>query len=455
MIANNTFILSGKYQVVRCLGEGTTGVVYLARHHSLECEYAIKQIPKNSEFVLCALSEAKLLRSLRHPAIPVMYGVEEDESFFYLVEEYVCGESLDHFLLHQKKISQIQLFQICEQLCELFVYLHNRIPSPILYQDLKPAHIFLCGPTLKVIDFGCAFRLGENGNPIKYFGNTAFSAPETFGESPLMPTADVYSLGKLFLSLAEYLREPLSRNIYQIFQKATETKPELRYPTVDAFWKDLENEKKNMGKPHLLQNIAVVGCTPGCGTTHIAIALVSTLNSLGIPSYYRECGISQCLHSIAEEWKEFRETTDGAYVCRNFKGYPNYGPGIYVPYPDQELAICDYGCSDSLDQLDRSDLILCIAADALWLRKDAREKIRRMMCHTSGQWILLCNPGHKSSCLSLAKEFHIPVLQYYPDPDPFRVDSAKERLVRQLLKQKGREFLSFNVKKRFPHLRLR
>ena len=150
----NHQILFDRYEVIKSLGTGSFSQVYLVRHLSLEQERALKILPKESGLSSSELLEAKLLRSFDHPAIPKIFDIEQDESNFYLVEEYIDGESLSYFLLHQQFISQGLFFNFCEQLCDIFIYLHTFAPSPVIYRDLKPEHIIVCQNQLKLIDFG-------------------------------------------------------------------------------------------------------------------------------------------------------------------------------------------------------------------------------------------------------------------------------------------------------------
>ena len=79
MTNNHTFILSGRYQIIRSLGTGQTSTVYLARHLSLDAERAIKVIPKTGASPVSVLTEAQLLKSLNHPGIPMIVDIEEDD----------------------------------------------------------------------------------------------------------------------------------------------------------------------------------------------------------------------------------------------------------------------------------------------------------------------------------------------------------------------------------------
>ena len=91
------------------------------------------------------LSEADLLKNLNHPGIPLIYDIDEDDDFIYMIEEFIQGDSLEDFILHQDYISQELIIEYGIQLCDILDYLHHITPYPILYQDLKPEHIILCG----------------------------------------------------------------------------------------------------------------------------------------------------------------------------------------------------------------------------------------------------------------------------------------------------------------------
>lgn len=220
---NNNFILSGKYEILKPLGCGSNGTVYLARHQSLGIDRAIKFFPKNAAQSPFAISEAQVLKTVQHPGIPTIYDFEEDESFYYLVEEYIQGDSLEQFLLHQPSISRVLFYQFCEQLCDIFSYLHTLCPSPILYQDLKPEHIIVCGLQIKLIDFSVASFITNSGNDFNHFGNADFSAPELTRAAAPTLASDIYSIGCMinyllphtdaFLALnpTDYPKNPICR----------------------------------------------------------------------------------------------------------------------------------------------------------------------------------------------------------------------------------------------------
>lgn len=155
-----------RYELLSELGSGAAGKVYLARHLKLETYRAIKCISKTRSMPSSILSEANILAKLRHPGIPIVYDIEEDEAFYYIIEEYVEGESLEK-LLWNTSVSQEYMIQIGIQLCGIVSFLHSQKPFPVLHQDLKPSHIIVCGNQVKLIDFGIASYITSRGKIIR------------------------------------------------------------------------------------------------------------------------------------------------------------------------------------------------------------------------------------------------------------------------------------------------
>lgn len=421
-------ILSGKYEVLQTLGSGSFGTVYLARHQSLESERAIKQIPHAMLDRLSVLSEARLLKSLQHPGIPTIYDIEEDDDYFYLVEEYVRGESLEDFLLHQTVISPQLFFDICDQLCDIYSYLHTVMDKPILYQDLKPAHIIVYGKRIKIIDLG--------GISFRHFGNAEFSAPETLAGKEPTVSADVFSLGKLMQYLNRHVDKPLSRTISKILKKATAQDPALRYETVEMLRTELQKEFKKIRCPHLVQKIAVAGSHCGCGVTHICVSLVSTLNYMGCDAIYQECNSSGTMCRFSRVTDHAREE-NGCIHYRLFRGYPRYGPGVASCIPEHRITVADYGSDVSQAALSDADLLLLLCDGAPWNRQNAvalAEVLREDTIHTR----IIANRADKRAAQFFAEQFHAPVHLYFEDADAFTVSRQKQSFFTQLLQWKGK-----------------
>lgn len=447
MITSNNFILSGKYQIIKSLGQGTSGQVYLARHISLKADRAIKVIPKTSRTCLNIVTEAQLLKSLHHPGIPIIYDIEEDDDYFYLIEEFIQGESLEVFLLHQKYIS-IKLFQsLCRQICDIFFYLHTQCGSPVIYRDLKPEHIIVCGFQIKLIDFGASASVSSSGNNFHNFGNLDFSAPECFQTGQVSVVSDVYSIGKILEFISRHVNQPLSQNIQQIFHKATSVDPKLRFETVEALRNSLEQEFSINKPSHLVKKIAVIGATFGCGATHIAVSLTCAANNLGIETYYLEKNSSNHLR-IMLPYLNSGIQSDGAIYYKSFKGFPKYGPGIEFSCPEEALQILDLGTDVCNPLISSCDLILFICPGGIWNRDHAIQQ-RNFLNSYSIPLQLVCNSDSKKNARFFTKTFGQPTILFQPDRDPFTVTLEKTAFTLQLLDQKGRKSPFFKkVKKR-------
>ena len=442
-IINTT--LFGKYEILSLLGTGQFSPVYLSRHLFLECFRAIKVIPKTPGKTDSLLSEAQLLKSLQHPGIPTIYDVEEDENNFYLIEEYINGESLEDFLLQQSHISQHTFLDLSLQLCDIFQYLHSKKPSPILYLDLKPEHIIVCGMQLKLIDFNVSTYLSSLGNICNLFGNKDFSAPELF--SGIMPNlyTDIYSIGKIMQYLSTHVDPSISPKFQQIIQKATHADFLYRYETVDALISAINQENKLHSQPYIRKKIAICGSHSGCGTTHIAFALVSTLNYMGYPSIYYAKNNHFSLQQTQNSMSFFKEI-NGMLSYKFFKGYPFFGPGILLPEPEESICVYDYGDVFSISEID-ADHILFVCSNGIWQWHNAFEKGESLFIYKDNL-SLICNMGQKNSMDSLSKYFLHPVFRYPYDTNPFHIDKSKIAFVQQILGIKRRKNLFFRLKNR-------
>ena len=441
---NNQFTLSGRYQIIKPLGQGTSGSVFLARQQSLEQDRAIKVFPKTDVPTLFAVSEAQILKSIRHPGIPAIYDFEEDESFYYLVEEYIEGESLEAFLLHQQSISGNLFFQFCDQLCGIFSYLHTLHPAPILYRDLKPEHIIVCGLQIKLIDFSVASFIGNSGNDVNSFGNVEFSAPELANGRPITPASDIYSIGKVLEFMTPYLDASTNRMIQPIIQKAIHADPKLRYQTVSELTEGLQKADKQKEGTNLRKTIAVIGSHSGCGSTHIAVSLVTQLNALGISSIYQEANWNDSLRKAIRQLKHAREH-NGCYSYQCFKGYPKYDKGIEINMPDAQVVVRDYGLDYTFSSLAAADQILYICGGAVWHRDDAKPK--DFLLQKFGDRLkIIANLCDRSSAAYFARKFSIPVYPYPYNTGIFRPDREKQDFVHWLSFEKGRNRLFLNIR---------
>jgi len=218
---------NGRYRIIRPLGKGGMGAVYLAENlQAFGREVVIKEMldyfdPAQPDQVERARrrfeDEARTLAALKHPSVPDIYGYFSQGGRNYLVMEFIVGENLETGVTHRDgddnlvpalpyTAQQIVLFGI--QLCDLLEYLAGRKdpdtgdPQPIIHHDIKPANAIRDPETDRVwlVDFGTAktrFGTPEPGQPSadkeSIYGTVGYAPPEQYrGESE--PRSDVYAL---------------------------------------------------------------------------------------------------------------------------------------------------------------------------------------------------------------------------------------------------------------------
>lgn len=199
-------LLKQRYQVLGQIGKGGFGAVYKATdllfHNRL---VAIKEMSQHNlapqemvEATNAFKHEAVLLANLVHPNLPRIYEQFTDEGRWYLVMDFIEGETLEEYLLKivGGRLSVDKVLSIAIQVCTVLEYLHSRQP-PIVFRDLKPANIMLTpAGHIYLIDFGIArhFKPGQMRDT-SALGSTGYAAPEQYGKFQTTPRADIYSLG--------------------------------------------------------------------------------------------------------------------------------------------------------------------------------------------------------------------------------------------------------------------
>ena len=354
-----------------------------------------------------------------------------------MIEEFIQGESLDTFVSHQKTISQELIVKLGIQLCDILDYLHHLSPYPILYQDLKPEHIILCGNQLKLIDFGIASFFTGSGKHFQIYGTDGFAAPEALNGHPVTPAADIYSLGKVLEFLVNAADSKCSGRLVHIAKRAAAMTPSERYSSAaDVADALLHVQKHSNGhSSHLIRNIAVIASRPGAGATHFAVSLVCTLRKRSLPALYMAADKRRTLGAIAEANPHFKEQ-DGIFYYGYFKGVPDYGDGVFFPLPEDDCIVKDFGASTpDLAELEASDFIFFLLNGGDWdfTQSVAYAKQLALLPQT----IFVCNHGDKRAAGVYAKHLNRRVYCFPNDPDPYRVSAEKERLISSIFPKKG------------------
>lgn len=206
-------VLNGRYEIVRRIGGGGMGAVYLAKDRNLgDAPRAVKEMveahldPALHEKAIGDFKrESLLLTSLEHPSIPTIYDYFYDEGLgrFYLVMKFISGGDLASRLRNAPggRIDEKTVADWGMQTADVLAYLHSR-PKPIIYRDLKPANLMIDGNTgrIMVIDFGIARWVKQEEKGVTAVGTMGYAPPELFG-GRVEPRSDIYSLGATMFHL--------------------------------------------------------------------------------------------------------------------------------------------------------------------------------------------------------------------------------------------------------------
>lgn len=345
-------ILFGKYQFVHTLGQGRSGTVLLVYHLELDEYRAIKQVPKSCAGYEQFKKEALLLTSLNHPGIPIVYDIEEDSKFSYLIEEYLEGDTLYDLVRNQGHLNQEAVIRIGIQVCDLVHYLHSAGKTPILYLDLQPKNLLFCHGHVKLLDFDHADHLYDANESSLRYGTPGFCAPEQQTGEALGVYTDIYQIGALlyYLSAGHIRKEgdmyPLDGMLGRIIEICVREDKAQRYPTISELKQELETLYSQTGvfkDSHLSSLIlALAGSRHGVGATHLALGLTKYLNQLGYKTLYEEQNHSGDVHAMALRCKSPLDSY-GIYNIKQIAMKPWYGEAVCLKAVEYPIVIRDYG----------------------------------------------------------------------------------------------------------------
>ena len=255
-------MLYSRYEIVRRIGGGGMGAVYLAKDKNLgEQPRAVKEMiqqnideSQHEKAVGDFKRESMLLSSLEHQSIPTIYDYFYDDGAgrFYLVMRYISGGDFLARLRNAPggRLDEKTVTDWACQVADVLHYLHKQNP-PIIYRDLKPANLMIDGNSGRVmlIDFGIARWVQKEEKGVTAVGTMGYAPPELFS-GKVEPRSDIYSLGATMFHLItgvdpqsnpilifDFNKNPrprqltpsISNEMEAILMRAVEYKPENRF----------------------------------------------------------------------------------------------------------------------------------------------------------------------------------------------------------------------------------
>ena len=302
-------LVDGKYKILSEIGHGGMSVVYMAINEKANKTWAVKEVRKDGKMDFNTvrqglMAEIKTLKNLKHPNLPSIVDVIEDEDSFIIVMDYIEGRSLDKIIEENGAQPESFVVEWAKQLCDVFGYLHSRTP-PIIYRDMKPANVMLKPDgNIMVIDFGTAKNYEIDLGETTGIGTIGYAAPEQYIGSGLGRTdarTDIYCLGITLYHLLtnvdpcknlisdrsiRAVNPALSHGLDAIIKKCTEHQPDDRYQTCAELMYDLENyeileplykkkQKRKLGSFLLTILLAIVMAISGFVMNHTAAQMAT------------------------------------------------------------------------------------------------------------------------------------------------------------------------------------
>src|SRR5579862_6894645 len=202
----------GRYRIVKQIGHGGMGVVYLAHDERLDREVAVKVLPEgllSEESVRARFrKEAMALAKLNHPNIATIHDFDTQTGMDFLVTEYIPGTTLSDRLL-EEPLEQAEIIRLGIQLCDGLAAAHEH---NVIHRDLKPSNLRVTPEgRLKILDFGLARLLRpSDGSDLTqsvtdthaFAGTIPYMSPEQLRGDPPDPRNDLYAAGVVLYEMA-------------------------------------------------------------------------------------------------------------------------------------------------------------------------------------------------------------------------------------------------------------
>lgn len=270
------------YTLTELLGIGGTGTVFLARDKFLEIEVAIKVISPDviadPDVLKSFKDEARIAMQLSHRNIVRIYNFTSYNDCYYIVMEYVRGQTLRDVIIDNESLSIVTVCRILLSCADALEYAHGH---NVTHNDIKPENIFITeGGDVKIIDFGTATLKNRMKELTHIVGTPEYISPEQLRCEIAGPPTDIYALGIItYLMLMGRFPFPidttvedllggvrpdftsLPESLADVLGRATAYEPSFRYQSVTEFAREL---------------VRICGCEELCADINSPIEIVSS-----------------------------------------------------------------------------------------------------------------------------------------------------------------------------------
>ena len=195
------------FKIIKELGSGSFGRVYLVTHKQTKVQYAIKAIDKrdksNQEEKPYFRREVEVMYKIHHPNVVKLYGHFEDNNYCYFIMEYISKGNIYGLIQKEKKkrLSTQIVASLMKDVISAVYFLHNMDP-PIIHRDIKPENVLLAeGMVAKLTDFGWSNYMQEDVKRTTVCGTPIYLAPEIINEKGHDERVDIWCIGVLLFEL--------------------------------------------------------------------------------------------------------------------------------------------------------------------------------------------------------------------------------------------------------------
>jgi serine/threonine protein kinase len=194
----------GAFRLLRLIGKGGMGEVWLAEDARLLRTVAVKILPPeiaaHAEARARLVREAQLAAQINHPSIATVHSIEEEAGTLFIAMEYIDGEPFGTAVA-SRRLSDYDIVRIVREVADALAEAHA---NGIVHRDIKPDNVMVSGRRVKVLDFGIARQVGGEGRAGDFrteagmvVGTIEYMSPEQALGQPLDARTDLFSLGVL------------------------------------------------------------------------------------------------------------------------------------------------------------------------------------------------------------------------------------------------------------------